>query len=671
MPELVEAHQALYGYREGHRLLASSTSLMPEVQRSLRSFTDTSFAVSSGPYLAIHPLPAQHMQAFVRTWPAPDWIRPGSVWSHVVLVHNADVARFQGMGSLRKAFRKPRFEDRQISLETFDEYRTTLSLDTTEHVDISNLDSSFVAEVVYGLYGTTEPVRLQVGSAEYVESILLAVYEQQWPRLRRAFAARTRGRSSSTQLDLELVESRPRGADSSGQGGPGRDEPWVRRAVDDLIRPDPQYRSFLYLGGAESSQGRDDFSVLTRIFDAAVTVQGGPRSAVKLIAQSYPSPASHRVLKKTLLGPAVPDAATLPWPTTEAARIALAFEVGPAVAFDDLRIGERLVNLHRGPGGASGPLAELDIEALGPDNVGALVTAVTANADRTTALGVATTQPDLGLLIVTQNPALLSEPLLWDRLDNELLVDLLQELPNRRADIAAELLDRRATEPLARLCAAFPDEWWQLLRWAANAEIAPLVERAQTLRLVLERMGTAALDSPTTRPQSPTELVALLLAADLSSGLWRRARTSDWIATVTPPARRFVSQLPRFTQERLFTVVLVGAAGGTSAEHRRNAWEYAFGFLHRALASAEFDEEAWRLLATTLPAGPAWDRCHRLRRGAATEVRRDEWSASTVRSLLAEAHPHEGDLMDLLREQSNERKKKKDTFLRSLMKLLQ
>lgn len=671
MSEPVEAHQALYGYREGHRLLASSVPLEPEVQRSLRSFTDTSFAGSSGPYLAIHPLPAQHMQAFVRTWPAPDWIRPGSVWSHVVMVPNADVARFQGMGSLRRAFRKPPLEGRQFPVEVLDDYRTALSLGTTEHVDVSNLDPALLTRVLYGLYGTTESVRLQVGDAHHVETVLLAVYEQQWPRLRRAFAGRTRGRSSGTGIDLELLESRPRGAETDVSRSLDRDEGWMRRAVADLIRPDPHYRSFLYLAGAESAMGRKDFAALTRIYDVAVTVPDRPRSALDLVVQSYPSAASHRLLKRALLGPATPGVAPPPWPNAEAARIALAFSAGPAVDFADLKIGERLVELHRRSGSAAGPLADLDLEALGTENAGALVSAVTANADRETALGVATTQPDLGLLIVTQNPELLSEPQLWERLDNELLTDLLQEVPDRRAIIAAELLDRRATEPLARLCAAFPEDWWLLLARAASSDITQLVERAQGLRFVLERMGTAALDSPTTKPQSPTELVALLLAADLSSGLWRRARTSDWIVTVSPSAGPFVSQLPRFAQERLHAVVLVGAASGTSVEHRRSAWACTFGFLHQALASAEFDGEAWGLLATTLPAGPTWDRCHRLRRGAATEIRRDQWSAPAVSSLLTEARPYDLDLVHLLREQSNEGKKKKDSFLRSVMKLLQ
>src|ERR1700678_3833458 len=87
--------QCLYGYRNGHELLASSTALSPELRNKLLVLSDlagsqmvagfetylTGTAVSAGVY------------AFVRTWYAPEVARPGAVWSHVLLLRREDFER--------------------------------------------------------------------------------------------------------------------------------------------------------------------------------------------------------------------------------------------------------------------------------------------------------------------------------------------------------------------------------------------------------------------------------------------------------------------------------------------------------------------------------------------------------------------------------------------------
>lgn len=670
MTEKLRVNQALYGYRDGHRLLASSTTMLPEVQRVLRSVTDTAFSTSDGPYLTILPLPAQNMQAFVRTWPALDWIRPGSVWSHVLLVDHADLAGIQGLAHLHAAFRAPSYEDGRLLSSEIKQYERPLQLEAAGYVDASGVDPRLFGQVIELVYSTEDPVQFQVQRLREAELALWAIYEQQWPRLRRTFACRTRNRASSTSLDLELLDGRSRIA---GSGGQMPMDPtisaWLEAAVADLRSPDPLFRSFLLLGGAEATGGRSDFVNLTNIYVAASAELKSASSVGEYLRGAYPDSKSHRVLKRALFGRSRGEVAR-GWPADEEFRVRGAFEVASCLDFRDLMIGERLVDLHRSGGAARRALNALVIETLSVENVEALVSGVTLNADWTTAVNVAANQPDLGLLIVSQKPELLSESILWERLDGELLIDLLHERPAVRREVLDALVIAKAHEPVARVCSAFPDEWWRLLRDAARVPVLDLVDRATALRSALLRMGTAALDSPPIRPQSAPELATLVLAADLSSGLWRRVQTADWLQAVSlPDSGDFLRNLPRNAQERMFAVALVSAASGSSVELRRQAWQACFGFLHQALVSRDFDDEAWRLLGDSLPAGTQWDRCHRLRRGAASEIRRDLWPAQDVRMLISAAAPYDRDLLELVDAQSQ--RKKKDGLLRSLMRLLQ
>lgn len=52
----VEIHQALYGYSDGHSLLAASQRLDPRATRELRTFTDLAFDGVSDSYLTCIPI---------------------------------------------------------------------------------------------------------------------------------------------------------------------------------------------------------------------------------------------------------------------------------------------------------------------------------------------------------------------------------------------------------------------------------------------------------------------------------------------------------------------------------------------------------------------------------------------------------------------------------------
>src|SRR5438309_1743147 len=107
----LKLHQAVFGYDSGHHLLASSLALSSESRRALAVITD-----ASGPWPAAGfdqvitgmPLVKEPYYALFCTWPAPEMPRPGCVWSHVLLIEFANLARIIDLTDLRRFFQRPK-----------------------------------------------------------------------------------------------------------------------------------------------------------------------------------------------------------------------------------------------------------------------------------------------------------------------------------------------------------------------------------------------------------------------------------------------------------------------------------------------------------------------------------------------------------------------------------
>src|SRR5690242_16685500 len=103
----IRIDQALFGYREGHRLLQVSRRLSSVAERTLLILTDM-----SGPrtvegfeeYVSGYPLVGENCYAVVKTWYAPEMERPGCVWSHVLLIANSDLSFIRDISVLVPLF---------------------------------------------------------------------------------------------------------------------------------------------------------------------------------------------------------------------------------------------------------------------------------------------------------------------------------------------------------------------------------------------------------------------------------------------------------------------------------------------------------------------------------------------------------------------------------------
>lgn len=272
---IVNLHQALHGYSDGHRQLALSTPLKARDQRTLLALSDT-----SGPgarmdregYLTGYPLLESGFYALARTWPAPEMPRPGCVWTHTLLIDFTELATLENLQHLDSLFVKP---DGPRDFQLYARQREFQD----DGLQPFDLDEDWAKATLSALYG--KPDRRVIAapkSGKDLGSTVLAIWSQQWPRLRRGFrfctsAARDRSLDGAA-FDLQLLPKLDRSVKGQFSGAidadslPASDEPWLVHALQDLRRPGRHgLRSFFRNLGSDIASGREAFRPLCRLFD--------------------------------------------------------------------------------------------------------------------------------------------------------------------------------------------------------------------------------------------------------------------------------------------------------------------------------------------------------------------------------------------------------------------
>jgi hypothetical protein len=256
--------QCLFGYEDGHRLLASSMQLGEE-QSDLTELSDLApgvvFSGSNGYWTGI-PAPKIGRYALMRTWPAPEMPRPGCVWTHALLLEPSVLENLSDLSALSRLFSRPnnhldqnRYKEKLILENTF----------TESPFQWSTNANRVLQDLLVALYDLGQ-VSVPVTAPEEADAPLFALWSQQWPRLRRNFrfqtaVTREQRPASSGKLDVYLqleedidMNSRPVNAD------------WVKAAADDVIQgPKGKLRLFLWRYGADVRRQRGSFRPLVNI----------------------------------------------------------------------------------------------------------------------------------------------------------------------------------------------------------------------------------------------------------------------------------------------------------------------------------------------------------------------------------------------------------------------
>lgn len=293
----IHLHQALHGYADGHRQFAVSTTLKPRDAKALLTLSDSSgpgARFPEGGYLTGYPLADSGLYALARTWPAPEMPRPGCVWTHTLLIPFTELGALDDFRDLSNLFRRPQTG----SPET---YQNVLSW-TPKQTSTSAINGEDARYILAALYGDPRRRIVAAPKRSEPENLALAIWGQQWPRLRRSFRFCTFSAADrsieSAAFDLQLV---PPGDASIRSRFPKALEAdrnsltshrWVEIALKDLCSDgEHDLRTFFRRVGGDVAGGREAFASLCRLYELLHDLEGATQlaNAMSLVDNEFGS----------------------------------------------------------------------------------------------------------------------------------------------------------------------------------------------------------------------------------------------------------------------------------------------------------------------------------------------------------------------------------------------
>jgi hypothetical protein len=637
MPEQIKLQQALFGYRDGHNLLATSTALNPRVRQFLATITDSSGPESvegfEGAFTGL-PVPETDFYALFCTWPALEMPRPGCVWSHVILIQLADLARIPELLRLRELCARP-------SLPIYaTRYEQSLALDIPGVEEYGNgmPDEKRLHYLVRALYQHPEGgvVILDEESSPWENSIF-SVWAQQWPRLRREFAFSTGSlgdrRLAGIAFDLQIapVSSerlwRRTGAptlllnfltpapEPFGVVIP----PWVAVTEEDLRKgSDRRFRQFLFDYGSDIEKPRAAFGRLAAIYkQIGMASESDWRELLCSVGESFPAQTEAVRLKRWLV---TLPASLNPPNKLERAWAIVSFLLDshhsaayPSLDFDFANSAVALWKEKRDQ-----TIALLSRLVQREESVASMSFAlgIASAIDSVSLRAIAEGHGELVSLVIRHNPALAFEIDTW-KLGGHIQTQVYETLTTLSLSqmdwgrivgamlIASTYLSVRESVKMAgqfAMSGAF--------RWLEH-QVAEEVLPSHAWRDALASPAVAMLTQ--TKNLQPAQLALTAWCAptgEVRQTLSASREDVQRLSDESPDAIPSPLRIP--TAFLLLTIGLKENGDAAAKLILRN-----FFTVHEALASGEHSSESWSLLSLELPAlgwWHDWDRCKKLRR---------------------------------------------------------
>ena len=209
MSRVVNVEQTLHGYKDGHRLLASSVKPDAASARSMLVLSDMLTSVLRGgeeSYVSGYPLLPLGKYVIARTWLATELPRPGCVWTHSLLLDRETLASASSLlPAILSSHRRPSPQGQQA------EYAVALNVDVPIEEQLADrLSRPRASELVRALYGTDEPCVVvsashSDGGTREDEELACVLLEQMLPTLRDGFFFCTRTAGSIQNRDFKVV----------------------------------------------------------------------------------------------------------------------------------------------------------------------------------------------------------------------------------------------------------------------------------------------------------------------------------------------------------------------------------------------------------------------------------------------------------------------------------
>lgn len=250
-------------------------------------------------YITGYPVRSMNRFAFARTWPALEIERPGAVWTHSLLLDYATLGTIVDPASLTPLFMQPsttvkdRFSEK-IEFSDFEQSETQPRIRNDER-SVSTLIK---------LYGENSRHRIEIPSLSAVEDeiLILSLWRQMWPAMRRniAFCTRTDGELSSVEADSVLTfYSEHKGHAPTIEEQDENILPIQLLATDLESRSSTPLRNYVGRYAVDIQNARKYVPRLVSCF----ATKSNPMKVVKLLSGMSPSDGGFQRLKRdTLLG---------------------------------------------------------------------------------------------------------------------------------------------------------------------------------------------------------------------------------------------------------------------------------------------------------------------------------------------------------------------------------
>lgn len=177
--EPVAVHQAIHGYRDGHRLLSSSISLGTDSARSMLILSDLSgpsMQLGFDDYLTAYPLQDSDFFVFAKTWYAPEMERPGCVWTHSLLINKEHLSHISA-NQLLASLRRPQLD----GVESQASFPILIETKFNYNIMPDKYDEEITTTLLWAVLGQTQPIIVPVDTAKQVESAILRIWDDLWP----------------------------------------------------------------------------------------------------------------------------------------------------------------------------------------------------------------------------------------------------------------------------------------------------------------------------------------------------------------------------------------------------------------------------------------------------------------------------------------------------------
>jgi len=632
----VRIDQCLYGYNDGHRLLAASRKLPEDAGSLLLVHSDVVAGASLDEYgyWSGMPVPAARCYALMRTWPAPEMPRPGCVWTHVLLIAFADVARFADMETLTRLVVRPVHPAASI------EFGRPMIVDPAlpNARTLGPAAASDALQILRAVY-SAQPASVLPARGRDRESALFAVWSQQWPRLRRSFSFQTSGLSSAaaSRFNLRLVSD----ADCiATDDGVGQLHDWERASLDDLRTPG-DFRRFIWRYGSDIRRGRERFRFLAGLFDLTRRSELGGKTLDRVlddVVRTLPDADDGKLLKTNLFSTGDSNFSLLPpsdpldvlgyvlrtetnaLPPPNLSSLGKADALWPARADQVLTVVEQALRVNS-------PISH------------ELVGSIAANLDGDTFAALSKSHQIARAALAGANPRLLDSPGIEEIPQPELSL-LLDLLPND-ADLAGRVLDRLIVLDDEAVAKTFADRFpsltavrmfdavvRQLAGSGPNVPNKWMAAIGPTLRSMLPERMLARIETTTA-----LAACAILLDLDASAGLSSPPR--DWASALSRARDDVTGQSRQRLMAYLLALALARPSPGCEP-----LFERAFEQVHADIAISGLPSDAFNALARYLPNlywWQKWDTCLRLRTAVAEAYAENDLDPRSFERLTRDA----------------------------------